>query len=159
MEKITSLKIGRHTVIIFILLLAVIPLNNIRMHLFIIENGSGVELERALIIKALQIMGASADSIVYSENIQKYNITEFRLMNMEEIQDNRMQSVGDTSTFFVGVLYFSGNDAHLNVVYVRNNVDDDYDFTFFETINDVDFTFHKLYLNLWNWSEYTIPDT
>jgi hypothetical protein len=159
MEKISSLKIGRRTVIIFILLLTAIPLNNIRMHLFIIENGSEVELERTLIVKALHLMGASADSIVYSENIQKYNITEFRLMNIEEIQDNRMQSVGDTSNFFVGVPYFSGSDAHLNVVYVRNNVDNDIDFMFFETINDVDFTFHRLFLNLWNWSEYTKPVT
>jgi hypothetical protein len=152
MEKISSQKIGRRTVIIFILLLAAIPLNNIRMHLFIIENGSEVELERSLIIKALQLMGASADSIVYSENIQKYNITDFRLMNMDEILDNRMQSVGDTSNFFVGVLDFSGSDAHLNVVHVRNDGE-----SLLHDLNNVDFTFHKLYLNLWNWSEYSKP--
>ena len=154
MEKISSLKIGRRTVIIFILLLAAIPLNNIRMHLFIIENGSDIKIERALIVKALQLMGASADSIVYSGNIQKYNLTEFRLMNMDEIQDNRMQSAGDTSNFFVSLLEFNGSDAQVNVVYVRNNVDDVW---LYENLNDVDFTFHKLYLNLWNWSEYIKP--
>lgn len=92
-------------------------------------------------------MGASADSIVCSDNIQMYNITGYRLMSTEEILDNRMHAVGDTSSYFVSNIELNGSDAHVDVVNVRYRVDNEW-----VPLDDAGFTFHRHFLNLWDWS-------
>ena len=145
MENTSSLFIRRFGIVIF-LLLAAIPLSNIHEHLFILENGSEIELKRALVFKALQLRGVRVDTCICNDNIQGYNVTGYQFMSLKEIKDIS-ESRGELNYCCVSEVDFNGSEASVTVMNISR-------LSGYESaLNGVMYRFHRYFLNFWGWND------
>ncbi len=122
-------------------------------NLFIIDSSSDIELKRALVVKALQILEVPSDAIVGSDNIRKYNVTGYRLMSWEQIQD-MADSMGNME--YVGVSVFnpfteSQNEGDFSLV-VGNWFVGPRNSGYGSTGGEgFEVRFHRYLFNVWGW--------
>lgn len=155
MEMTSSPAFRRRGWIILFIIVGVILFNyyNVNPNLFIIESSSETELKRALVIKALQLLKVSSDAIVGSDNIREYNVTGYRLMSWEQIQD-MADSLGNME--YVGVSVFtpfteSENGGYFSLV-VGNWFVGPRNSGYGSTGGEgFEVRFHRYLFNVWGW--------